>query len=284
MAFKLDYVEFYITNHCNITCNGCNRFNNYKFSGSENWSAYKDIYREWSTVVDIKHIAILGGEPFLHPNLIEIINDIRSFWPNSVLEITTNGLLIEKIKPGVLECLINNNVEIYSSIHNQVWKEKIKKSIIEKFGKLELISKKRILKDNPAGHDKFLSASGNIITLEYTYFFHQSPLVKTKDNKFTLHKSDYKKSHSNCDMKKSHHFSKGNLYKCGLVVTLPQILEQKPEMFDVSEEQLNLLNSYQPISIDQIKLNNDVLKQLLDPIAQCEFCPEKYQYHKIFPE
>ena len=81
MKSQLNYAEFYITNHCNIACNGCNRFNNYKYSGSENWAAYRDVYKEWSTLVDINHIAVLGGEPLLHPKLIDIVNDVRSFWP-----------------------------------------------------------------------------------------------------------------------------------------------------------------------------------------------------------
>lgn len=283
MKPKLDYAEFYITNHCNISCNGCNRFNNYKFSGSENWDAYCDVYKEWSTLLDINHIAILGGEPLLHYKLIKIINDVRSFWPKSIIEITTNGLLIERIKTNLLQCLIDNNIQIYCSIHNQSWQEQIKKSIIDKFGNLNLIKSKRIFEDNPAGFDKFLSNTGNTITLEYTYYFHQSALV-SKNNKFTLHNNDYKKAHSNCDMKNSHHFSKGNLYKCGLMVTLPQILKQKPEMFNIDKEQLDLLNQYKPIDIEKLKSNKEIIKSLASPIEQCEFCPEKYHYHKIFNE
>lgn len=283
MKSQLNYAEFYITNHCNIACNGCNRFNNYKYSGSENWAAYRDVYEEWSTLVDINHIAVLGGEPLLHPKLIDIVNDVRSFWPESKLEITTNGLLIERIKPELLQCLIDNNVQIYCSIHKESFKEQINNAIIDKFGDLNLLDSRRPFKDNPAGTDTFSSDAGNTIILEYTYYFHQSALVKTKDNKFTLHKSNYKKSHLRCDMKRSHHFSKGNLYKCGLMVTLPQMIEQKPEMFDIDKQQLDLLDQYKPIDLEQLKSNKDILKQLSNPIAQCEFCPEEYYYHEIFP-
>ena len=38
---RLDYCEFYITNVCNLSCNGCNRFNNYKFRGFQRWEDSK---------------------------------------------------------------------------------------------------------------------------------------------------------------------------------------------------------------------------------------------------
>ena len=284
MINRLNYAEFYITNHCNIACSGCNRFNNYKFSGSEDWDSYCNIYKEWSSLLNIDHIAILGGEPLLHPKLKQILNDVRSFWPNATIEITTNGLLIERIKPDLLQCLIDNNIQIYCSLHHPDWEEKIKKSMIDKFGNLELLEKKRIIENNPAGVDKFLTDTKNKIVLEYTYYFHQSALVKTKNNKFTVHNSNYEKAHSNCDMKHSFHFFKGDLYKCGLMVTLPQILEQKPEMFKIEKQQLNLLNEYTPVTLEHIKSGADLYDMLYSPMPQCEFCPEEYHYHEISTE
>ena len=279
---QLTYAEFYITKHCYIDCDGCNRFNNYKYSGSEDWEKYRSVYKEWASLLDIKHIAILGGEPLLHKNLANIIGDVRSFWPNCALEVTTNGLLIEKIKPNVVESLKDNNVQIYCSIHKPDWVDQIKESVIAKFGDLKLINKKRILPDNPAGVDTFISNAGNKIILEYTYFFRQPAIIKTNDHKFTLHSSNYKIAHSQCDMKRSHHFSEGNLYKCGLMLTLPQIIQQKPNMFDVNDTQLKLLNSYNPITLEKLKSNPEIIDELSLPLLQCEFCPEQYNHKKIF--
>ena len=45
---RLNYMEFYITNVCNLTCTGCNRFNNYKFKGFQRWADYKEEYTQWS--------------------------------------------------------------------------------------------------------------------------------------------------------------------------------------------------------------------------------------------
>ena len=53
---------------------------------------------------------------------------------------------------------------------------------------------------------------------------------------------------------------------------------------DISDSDRTLLNSYQPLSVDNFETyNQEFFSQLDNPIAQCKFCPEKYQFQKIFP-
>ena len=52
--FQLDYVEFYITNVCNLTCQGCNRFNSFKFKGWQKWEDYADTYKQWSEQIEFR--------------------------------------------------------------------------------------------------------------------------------------------------------------------------------------------------------------------------------------
>ena len=51
--YVLDKVEFYITNVCNLNCDQCNRFNDYKFAGWQRWSDYEAIHQRWAELVDI---------------------------------------------------------------------------------------------------------------------------------------------------------------------------------------------------------------------------------------
>ena len=74
----LPTVEFYITNVCNLSCAGCNRFNNYKFKGLQRWDDYKDIYRRWSEELHVtKYIGILGGEPMLNPDFMNWLEGVK---------------------------------------------------------------------------------------------------------------------------------------------------------------------------------------------------------------
>ena len=279
----IDYAEFYVTNHCNITCKNCNRFNNHKISGSADWEQFCDTYKEWSKIITVKRIAFLGGEPLLHPNLHIMIGDVRSWWPASEIEITTNGLLIERIKPHLQQAIIDNSITVYVSIHKESWVEKIKQSVIEKFGALELIESKKV--DPVGGHDVFKSHSGIKIILEYTYYFRPSALTY-KDNLLVLHNSNPEAAHRICDMKYSFHFWKGCLYKCGVMVTLPYVVEQRKDLVNISQEQQDLLNRYKPLTLHRFKKDPWALDTLLNCIPQCSFCPSSYTGNqgKIFKD
>lgn len=77
---KLDYAEFYITNVCNLTCNGCNRFNSFRIKGWQAWSQYKSIYEKWSQQLNIGIISIMGGEPLLNPEFYQWVDEQIKEW------------------------------------------------------------------------------------------------------------------------------------------------------------------------------------------------------------
>jgi organic radical activating enzyme len=87
----IEYVEFNITNVCNLNCTNCRNFNNYAFAGHQSWEQYVDTYTEWSKKFDIRTLAILGGEPMLHPEFLDWVHGIAKLWPTSQLVIVTNG-------------------------------------------------------------------------------------------------------------------------------------------------------------------------------------------------
>jgi MoaA/NifB/PqqE/SkfB family radical SAM enzyme len=118
--FRLPYIEFYITNVCNLTCQGCNRFNNYKFSGFQRWNDYKDLYTQWATELDIGNISILGGEPLLHPEFMLWLTEIRKLWPRTPLSTVTNGYRLNQID-GLYEFIQNHcsNTSLSVGIHNK---------------------------------------------------------------------------------------------------------------------------------------------------------------------
>lgn len=71
-------LQFFITNQCNKRCNGCfyERNLGYDHVSLEDYKTYVTYYR--SRVKNIKKINLLGGEPFLHPDLKKIIKFNRS--------------------------------------------------------------------------------------------------------------------------------------------------------------------------------------------------------------
>jgi len=65
----------------------------------------------------LRDIDLTGGEPFLHPNLVEIVRILKNTCPKARILITTNGLLPEKIKkimPALLR--IDKNLAVRVSL------------------------------------------------------------------------------------------------------------------------------------------------------------------------
>jgi len=120
MKSFINRAEFYITNVCNYNCEHCNRFNNYRFTGHEYWKDSKDIYAQWSKKIDIGAISILGGEPTLNPSINEWIDGIASLWPETRIEIVTNGTRLNNVK-GLYDTIKKQNgkVFVHIGLHNR---------------------------------------------------------------------------------------------------------------------------------------------------------------------
>jgi hypothetical protein len=54
----------------------------------------------------------MGGEPLLHPQIIEIMEITRKYFPIGQIFIVTNGILLFKIKNTFWENCYNNNINI----------------------------------------------------------------------------------------------------------------------------------------------------------------------------
>jgi len=282
--FKIPYVEFYITHVCNLSCQGCNRFNNYKFAGFQKWNDYKDIYAKWAEELNTKKITILGGEPLLNPDFMLWFRGIREFWPDSHLVTVTNGYQLNKID-GLYEFLLENknNTAISVGIHNTMSRSLIMDNV-KKF--LQEPIQFVFEKENDYQKRVFATdANGVRIQIDYNWWFHQGALIKdpTADSKFTLHQSDVEKAHDICHSKYCYHFMDGKLHKCGAVALFPEFAKQHEIVLSPEDQQL--MNSYQPLTIlDSDQCKQEFLDNLPNAIPQCRFCPEEYHGEQIYAE
>lgn len=90
-------IEIDITYRCNLFCNNCNRTVSLAPSslGITVEQIEKFISESISENYLWKNIRILGGEPTLHPNFLEIINLLleykKNYLPNLIIEVVSNG-------------------------------------------------------------------------------------------------------------------------------------------------------------------------------------------------
>ena len=244
-------VEFYITNVCNLTCRGCNRFNNYNFKGHQYWDDHAEEYEAWSKRLDLPRITIIGGEPTLNPDLEKWAMNLRRLWPDAVIMVQTNGT--------------------YQRPEHLRFYDKDKYRVGFGFS----------LHDPATAHilkEKWKLYAGVIDA----FVFHQSTVIETNGT-YTLHQSNPVTAFNACGMKHDHTMYNGKLYKCPAMSNLPDFDDQFH--LDLDDRQRQLLYSYNPLSADcsEEDLQNFV-KTKDTHIPQCEFCPANLKWHTALGE
>lgn len=287
-------IEFYITNVCNLTCKNCNRFNDYRFSGTQKWSDYESCYEQWAQHVRLQKVTILGGEPLLNPTILDWIDGINRIWKKTV-QVLTNGTRLNQV-PGLYDRMLRSpdpNTPwvrnwIGASLHNPNDREKL-------FDEIKKFLKGTISyyhKDDPQNIDNcmtwgathaFRDSNGVAIPVwEYTDFY-QAAVHRNPAGNLTLYNNDPETAHNQCGFAKfkCYHFIKGKLYKCGPVALFPEFDQQFN--LDITQEDRQLINSYHPLSVEEFSIRG---KQFLDeldlPIPQCKFCPVKQWNDPLF--
>jgi organic radical activating enzyme len=286
-------VDLYITNVCNLTCENCNRFNNFDFRGWQRWSDYENQYEQWGKLVKLTAVTIMGGEPFLNPTLIDWVRGVNRIFGIDV-QILTNGTRFRHV-PGLYEALLSEDENrqhnhIGVSLHNPDQFERLKDDILYFLkGPVEVYHKG--LENNTWDSDyQFIDSNGVSVNVHIVDRFHSSAIkhawkINTQLQKvFVLHNSNPFFAHQNCGFVqfKSYHFIRGKFYKCAPVALMPEFDQQ--HRLHISDQDRTLLNSYQPLSVDNFEnYHEEFFADLDNPIAQCKFCPEKYKFQQIFP-
>jgi hypothetical protein len=272
---------------CNLTCDGCNRYNNYKFSGFWSWADAEPVLRAWAEKIDVRHPVILGGEPLLHPDIVPWINGLREIFPNySGVQVQSNGTRIDCVR-GLYEALdfqkTGNWIGI--SIHDPNDQEEIFNRI-RNFLSRGVVVEQQNTKHPVMGSDhNFSNRPPDQLTEVHAWnsgTFVNSNIIELGDNRYTLYTSDPDRAHENCTFRrfKNYHMIRGKIYKCGPAALMPEFDQQYP--FEISEEDRELLYSYNALSLDNYdSIGAEWLANIDNVIPQCKFCPETYTYKPI---
>lgn len=132
---SIPHLEIHITHKCNLTCEGCLHFTNHRHSESLSLNDLRNSMALWNRRLIPKRFAILGGEPCLHRDLVDIVYMTREMWPHSrtTIEVVTNGLLLH-LHPGLPRALSDTDTSLSISIHSDgsispKYQEKISKAL-----------------------------------------------------------------------------------------------------------------------------------------------------------
>src|SRR5262245_36595574 len=89
-------VEINATWHCNISCQWCSHASPIapkKFADPQVVGTDLAVLANW---MKVDHVRILGGEPLLHPHLVELLDAARRSGIAAKLRVLTNGLTLHQ--------------------------------------------------------------------------------------------------------------------------------------------------------------------------------------------
>lgn len=273
------YVEFYITNVCNLTCSECNRFNHLNFKGWQKWQDFANVYEKWSKEINLGSYSIMGGETLLNPSLYEWIDGLQKLWPNTQCKIASNGTQLDQHK-DLYEYLIKykNSLFLQIACHNEQMYENLK-------NKIRNFLKKPINEEFDDSQFKkyyFFDKNGIKIRLSQEWIFQKNALlVDEKTKQFTLHQSNREKAHLICWSKSCHHFDKGELFKCAPSSLFKQV--DKQFNLYLSDDDRKLIENYKPLNVnDSLETKKKFIKNLPNSISLCKFCPSSFARKKFY--
>ena len=101
---------------CNIRGEHCTHFSPFRTAIHPKEELIDSLVR-WGKRIVPRELGILGGEPFLHPSLAEIIIAARKAFSASRIVITTNGTLLSKADDMMLRTLEKSHTSLHISVH-----------------------------------------------------------------------------------------------------------------------------------------------------------------------
>lgn len=241
MKYKIDRIEYSITDQCNLNCKYCCHYASiakpYRVAVVSFINDMKRLSKLTKNGAYLGTLGILGGEPLLHPQFTELCVTARKYLPLSRIRVTTNGLLLHTLTKQELSILHRFDIEI-------------------------LISKYR-------DTDNFTAMSNLLDEYKIIHKFcnHNDLVVFSKYAIDETGSQDAVKTHNQCDLWQEyytcHELRDGYLYPCSQIARVDTLNERYN--LHLPDKQLSSINIYSASL-------SDILKFLKRPCVHCKYC------------
>ena len=240
-AAEMD-IQVHAAEHCNLGCKSCNAFSPVIEKCFADIEAIKKDLTRLSELTggNLKSLTVSGGEPLLNPQLPEILEYARKYFPEVQLQIITNGTLLEKAPDKFWTVCKNNNVIISLTCYP-----------------INLNIEK--IKETAAANNVAIVYQDDTDIREKTMYF--SPLDSSG-------KQDIKKSYRLCYMANyCFVLENGRLYTCPTIAHIEHFNKFFNQNFVVSER--DYIDIYKAENI------NEITGFMCKPMPFCRYCDKK---------
>jgi organic radical activating enzyme len=252
----INRLDIMIAYSCNISCTGCISLSDRKRDGV---ASIEDITRwiaKWQNYVTPEVISLFGGEPTLHPRLIEICYLVRNAWPKSTIRLITNGYLLDNFDPNIWFEFVPFEIQI--SLHRADHKEIIKNKIRQI---LECRTGWKFIKHGGVNEHKQHEWVIDNFSIYRSIFKDFVVPYRLDGNKITTWNSSPSEAHKICGSPNTPILYKGNFYKCPPVAN---VIDLTGDTLDYSV-------------CDTVDKLDEFIQGIGSPESVCGMCPAKSQ-------
>lgn len=235
----IEYLEIHVVDHCNLNCANCCHFSPFAPVKFLDLKKYEKDINKLSNLINgrLKSLVLMGGEPLLHSEIVEIIKITKKAFLKTNIQLLTNGILLNNMKNSFWRVLKELDIQInitkypinfdYESVLNRIKQEGIR---------------------------YFIYADGKTIKYFDVYCFDEKG-SKCKEENF------YRK----CVLAKDYAFFRdGKIFPCQLSDNIRFYNEKFKKNIPQSKSDF--------IDIYEIDEASDIYKFLSKPIPFCSFC------------
>lgn len=278
---KIKMTNFYYGFKCNLACKGCNSGSDIIFHKDHDpslESILESITNFAKHVSDVTiTITLIGGEPLLYWNekIVPMAHHVRKYYPTTTINISTNGLLLHKLKDEVIQLLLDiDNIRLSVDDHTADFSD-------DPVGKKYLKNLNYFLSDPRLHkiHDEHYDIPNKNIDIMLHSFlsgFHAQFLtVDRKLKPFATNDPEGSMKYG-CVGNICSAIIDSKLYKCPRLLSLPKILAEVNQLDD--PDWAKYLN-YAPVDLSRNDIEEELnLFEATEglPIPECDVCANKF--------
>ena len=116
-------LEVNLTAHCNLSCYGCDHASPVH---PEEFLSVEELAKDLAALSAVYHVfefQLTGGEPLLHPRLLDVVDTIRSSGVADRITLITNGVLLHTAREALWGKIDKLGVSIYPGVKRKLTQE-----------------------------------------------------------------------------------------------------------------------------------------------------------------
>ena len=241
---------------CNLSCAGCISLSDIKRNGVADYDDIVNWCVSWSKLVAPEVVCLFGGEPLLHPRVLDLCKIVRDCWPDCTLRIITNRYLLDSYQTSKWFDFapVELQISIHRKDHESIINDKIKKILLHK--------KNWRVARHGGSHHKQIEWSADGVSIYKSIFKDFIIPYKKINDKIEPWNSDPAAAHKICGSPNTPILYNGKLYKCPPVANIIDLTKQTYKDYQGYSTADNL---------------EEFITNIGKPESVCGFCPDQNQ-------